>query len=209
MGSDMAECHPVAFRWVMKAKENGAKLIHIDPRFTRTSAMADIYVPIRAGSDVVFLGGLINWVIQNERYFKEYVLNYTNASTLINPNYRDSEDLEGVFSGFNPDSRTYDSSSWQYDRTQAQQQQRNADTQVETIFARRRKCRRHFGSCAYQSHNNEPNERGTHPEFGGSKLNGTDEHFAYERHQNSDNCERAERKADGPRCFMFFCRARE
>ena len=95
MGSDMAECHPVAFRWVMKAKENGAKLIHIDPRFTRTSAVADIYVPIRSGSDIVFLGGLINWVIQNEKYFKDYVLNYTNASTIINGNYRDSEDLEG------------------------------------------------------------------------------------------------------------------
>src|SRR5215475_1321528 len=79
MGSNMAECHPVAFRWVMKAKERGAKLIHVDPRFTRTSAMADIHAPIRAGSDIVFLGGLINWVISNERYFKEYVVNYTNA----------------------------------------------------------------------------------------------------------------------------------
>src|SRR3954463_10310557 len=129
MGSDMAECHPVAFRWVMKAKQNGAKLIHIDPRFTRTSAVADIYVPIRAGSDIVFLGGLINWVIQNEKYFKEYVVTYTNAATIINPNYRDSEDLEGIFSGYNPDSRTYDNATWQYDRTQQQQQQRNADTQ--------------------------------------------------------------------------------
>ena len=63
MGSDMAECHPVAFRWAMKAKANGAKIIHVDPRFTRTSAVADIYVPIRAGTDIVFLGGLINWVI--------------------------------------------------------------------------------------------------------------------------------------------------
>jgi formate dehydrogenase major subunit len=90
MGSDMAECHPVAFRWVMKAKQNGAKLIHIDPRFTRTSAVADIYVPIRAGSDIVFLGGLINWIIQNEKYFADYVLNYTNAATIINSNYRDS-----------------------------------------------------------------------------------------------------------------------
>src|SRR2546421_4541950 len=129
MGSDMAECHPVAFRWVMKAKQNGAKLIHIDPRFTRTSAVADIYVPIRAGSDVVFLGGLINWVIQNEKYFKEYVLTYTNAATIINPNYRDSEDLEGVFSGLNTETRTYDNATWQYDRTQVQQNQRNADTQ--------------------------------------------------------------------------------
>ena len=127
MGSDMAECHPVAFRWVMKAKEKGAKLIHIDPRFTRTSAVSDIYVPIRAGSDITFLGGLINWVIQNEKYFKDYVLNYTNAATIINPNYRDSEDLDGIFSGYNPDTRTYDNATWQYDRTQAQQNARGAD----------------------------------------------------------------------------------
>src|SRR5918912_3321529 len=128
-GSNMAENHPVAFRWVMKAKENGAKLIHVDPRFTRTSAVADIYAPIRAGSDIVFLGGLINWIIQNDKYFKDYVLNYTNAATIVNQNYRDSEDLEGLFSGYNPDTRTYDNASWQYDRSQAQQNQRNADTQ--------------------------------------------------------------------------------
>src|SRR5215472_14458735 len=121
MGSDMAEGHPVAFRWVMKARQNGAKLIHIDPRFTRTSAVADLYVPIRAGSDIAFLGGLINWVIQNEKYFKDYVLTYTNASTIINSNYRDSEDLDGLFSGYNPDSRIYDNASWQYARTPAQQ----------------------------------------------------------------------------------------
>src|SRR3989441_13108841 len=105
MGSDMAECHPVAFRWAMKAKANGAKLIHVDPRFTRTSAVADIYVPIRAGSDIVFLGGLVNWVIQNEKYFKDYALNYTNASTIINPNYLATEEHEGIFSGYNDDAR--------------------------------------------------------------------------------------------------------
>src|ERR1700736_5644192 len=129
MGSDMAECHPVAFRWVMKAKANGAKIIHIDPRFTRTSAVADTYVPIRAGSDIAFLGGLINYVIQNERYFKDYVLNYTNAATIITSDYRDSEDLEGIFSGYNADNRAYDNATWQYDRTQVVQNQRNADTQ--------------------------------------------------------------------------------
>jgi formate dehydrogenase major subunit len=118
MGSDMAECHPVAFRWVMKARQNGAKLIHIDPRFTRTSAVADLYVPIRAGSDIAFLGGLINWVIQNEKYFPDYVLNYTNASTIINSGFRDTEDLAGLFSGYNPDARTYNNATWQYDRTQ-------------------------------------------------------------------------------------------
>ena len=95
----MAECHPVAFRWVMQAKLRGAKLIHVDPRFTRTSAMADIHAPIRAGSDVAFLGGLVNYVLQRERYFKEYVLAYTNAATLVREDFTDTEDLGGVFSG--------------------------------------------------------------------------------------------------------------
>ena len=79
-GSNMAECHPVGFRWVMKAKERGATIIHVDPRFTRTSAVADIHVPIRAGTDIAFLGGIIHYILENERYFKEYVVNYTNAS---------------------------------------------------------------------------------------------------------------------------------
>jgi len=85
----MAECHPVAFRWPMKAKvEHGAKLIHIDPRFTRTSAMCDVYAPARAGSDIAFLGGLITYVLNSERwnsdpFFREYVVNYTNAATIV------------------------------------------------------------------------------------------------------------------------------
>src|SRR5438128_4044616 len=98
-GGNTAECHPVAFRWVMQAKAKGAKVIHVDPRFTRTSALADIYAPIRAGSDIAFLGGLINYVIQNERYFKDYVVSYTNAATIINREFKDTEDLDGVFSG--------------------------------------------------------------------------------------------------------------
>src|SRR5437899_456352 len=104
-GSNMAECHPVAFRWPMKAKvEHGAKLIHVDPRFTRTSAMCDLYAPIRAGSDIAFLGGLVNYVVNNERwnsdpFFHEYLLNYTNAATIIREDFKDAEDLDGVFSG--------------------------------------------------------------------------------------------------------------
>src|SRR5258708_12365595 len=103
-GSNMAECHPVASRWPMQAKLKGAKLIHVDPRFTRTSAMADIHAPIRAGSDVAFLGGLINHVLQSERwntdpFFKEFVVNYTNAATIIGDEFQDTEDLAGVFSG--------------------------------------------------------------------------------------------------------------
>ena len=83
MGSNMAEAHPVGFRWPMKAKEKGATLIHVDPRFTRTSALCDVHVGIRAGSDIAFLGGLVNYVLSHDRWFKEYVLDYTNASCIV------------------------------------------------------------------------------------------------------------------------------
>ena len=114
MGSNMAENHPIAFRFALKARERGARLIHVDPRFSRTSALADTYVRIRSGTDIVFLGGLINYMIQNERYFKEYVLAYTNAAVLINDDFKDTEDLDGLFSGFDPEKRQYDTSTWQY-----------------------------------------------------------------------------------------------
>jgi formate dehydrogenase major subunit len=115
MGSNMAECHPVAFRFVMQAKLAGAKILHVDPRFTRTSAMADVYAPLRAGSDIVFLGGLIRYVLENNAFFRDYVVAYTNAATLITEEYRDTEDLEGLFSGFDPERREYDPTSWRYD----------------------------------------------------------------------------------------------
>lgn len=114
MGSNMAENHPVCFRFVTQARERGARIIHIDPRFSRTSALADQYVRIRPGSDLVFLGALVNYVVQNERYFREYVEAYTNASTLVGRDFRDTEDLDGLFSGFDLDSRGYDNTSWQY-----------------------------------------------------------------------------------------------
>ena len=85
----MAEAHPVGFRWVMKAKEQGATIIHVDPRFSRTSALADIWVPIRAGTDIVFLGGLINHLIEYDLFFREYVVHYTNASCILSDEYRD------------------------------------------------------------------------------------------------------------------------
>src|SRR2546430_1770892 len=110
----MAECHPVGFQWVMEAKARGATIINVDPRFTRTSAVADIFVPLRAGSDIAFLGGLVNYVLTNERYFREYVVSYTNAAAIISDEFRDTEDLDGLFSGFDPEQRTYDRSSWQY-----------------------------------------------------------------------------------------------
>src|SRR5205823_14071246 len=101
MGSDMAEAHPVGFQWVVEAKERGAKVFHIDPRFTRTSALADRHVPIRAGSDIAFLGGIVNYILQNGREFREYIEKYTNAFVIINERFKDTEDLDGVFSGFN------------------------------------------------------------------------------------------------------------
>jgi formate dehydrogenase major subunit len=110
----MAEAHPVGFQWVMEAKARGAKVIHVDPRFSRTSALADEYVPIRAGSDIAFLGAIINYVLTEEKYFREYVLAYTNASTILTEDYADTEDLEGVFSGLNREHRTYDFEAWRY-----------------------------------------------------------------------------------------------
>ena len=145
MGSNMAENHPVAFRWPMQAKVNGAKLIHVDPRFTRTSAVADIYAPIRAGSDIAFLGGIVNYVINNERwqkdpFFRTWLLHYSNASTIIDDQFRDAEDNDGVFSGlleykggtpewpYNGFVGEYDTKSWQYAGTAIPDQGRIAAT---------------------------------------------------------------------------------
>ena len=111
----MAECHPVGFQWVMEAKARGAKVIHIDPRFTRTSAVSDLHVPLRAGSDIAFLGGIVNYILQNEKYFRDYVVAYTNAATLVGEQFRDTEDLDGLFSGYDPETGSYDASTWQYE----------------------------------------------------------------------------------------------
>ncbi|MCW2599683.1 MAG: formate dehydrogenase, alpha subunit [Frankiales bacterium] len=114
MGSNMAEAHPVGFQWVLEAKARGATVIHIDPRFTRTSALADVHVAIRAGSDIAFLGGVIKHVLDNELDFREYVVAYTNASFLLTDEYQDTEDLDGLFSGYEPESASYDPRSWRY-----------------------------------------------------------------------------------------------
>lgn len=113
-GSNMAECHPVGYQWVTEARLKGAKVIHIDPRFTRTSATADKHVPIRAGSDVVFLGALINHILANDLYFKEYVVAYTNAATIVSDEFKDTEELDGLFSGYDEELGNYDPSSWAY-----------------------------------------------------------------------------------------------
>ena len=110
----MAECHPVGFQWVMEAKARGAKVIHVDPRFTRTTAVADLHVPLRAGADIAFLGGLINYVLQNEKYFRDYVVAYTNAPVILTEDFEDTEDLDGVFSGLDREHRVYDSETWRY-----------------------------------------------------------------------------------------------
>jgi formate dehydrogenase major subunit len=114
----MAEAHPVGFRWVMRARERGATVIHVDPRFGRTSASANFHVPIRSGTDLAFLGGLIHHVLETESYFKEYVQHYTNASTIVSEKFVDTEDLGGLFSGFDPETGSYDRSSWSYESGQ-------------------------------------------------------------------------------------------
>jgi len=139
----MAEAHPVGFRWVMKAKEHGATIIHVDPRFSRTSALADIWVPIRAGSDIVFLGGLINHLIEYELYFREYVVHYTNASCILSDEYRDPEDNgDGYFSGWNPEKRAYEGNSWLYKGGDLSRPQRDLTLQdPQCVF---QKLKRHF-----------------------------------------------------------------
>jgi formate dehydrogenase major subunit len=126
-GSNMAECHPVGFQWVEEAKSRGATIIHVDPRFTRTSAIADKHVFVRAGSDVVLLGALINYVLANDLWFKEYVVAYTNAATLVTEEFVDAEELGGLFSGFEPSSGQYDPTTWSY----AEEGGRPADRRYE------------------------------------------------------------------------------
>ncbi len=110
----MAECHPVGFQWVVEAKARGATVIHVDPRFTRTSALADLHVPLRAGSDIVFLGGIINYVLANEKYFRDYVVAYTNAAVILSEDFADTEDLDGIFAGLDAEGHRYDKSAWSY-----------------------------------------------------------------------------------------------
>ena len=114
MGSNMAENHPVGFQWVMEARERGAEVIHVDPRFTRTSAMATKHVGIRAGSDLAFLGGIVSYILEHERWFDEYVKRYTNAPVIVGEEFADTEDLDGLFSGWDPEKREYDTSTWRY-----------------------------------------------------------------------------------------------
>ena len=114
MGGNPAENHPCGFKWAMEAKRNrNAKLISVDPRFTRTSATADLFVQIRAGTDIAFLGGLIRYAIENNRIAKEYLVNYTNAAFIVKEGFKLPED--GLYSGFNAASSSYDKTTWNYE----------------------------------------------------------------------------------------------
>jgi formate dehydrogenase major subunit len=113
-GSSMAEAHPVAFRFVVQARERGARVVHVDPRYSRTSAQSDLWVPIRAGADLALLGGLIRHVIEEDKIFRPYVAAYTNAPNLLREDFQDTEELGGLFSGWDEELGTYDNATWQY-----------------------------------------------------------------------------------------------
>jgi len=113
MGGNAAEAHPCGFKWVVEAKHhNKAKLLVVDPRFTRSAAMADYYAPIRAGSDIAFLAGVINYLLLNDKIQHEYVKHYTNASFIVGEGYSFKD---GIFSGYNEEKRNYSNASWAYE----------------------------------------------------------------------------------------------
>src|SRR6266513_146346 len=113
-GGNPAENHPCGFKWAVEAKRNrNAKMIVVDPRFTRTAAVADLFLQIRAGADIAFLGGLINYAIQNERIAKDYLVNYTNAAFVVKDGFKLPDD--GLFSGFDAAGSTYDKATWNYE----------------------------------------------------------------------------------------------
>ena len=112
MGSNPASNHPVSFKWITKAVEKGATLICVDPRFTQSAAKSHIYAPLRSGTDIAFLGGMIKYILDNNLIQEEYVKNYTNAGFLVNPAFQLPGDNEGVFSGLK--GAAYDKTTWSY-----------------------------------------------------------------------------------------------
>lgn len=113
IGSNAAEHHPVSFKWIMRAKDNGAALIHVDPKFSRTSARCDYHVPLRSGTDIAFLGGMVNYILESNSYFHDYVVNYTNASFIVGKSY---DFKDGLFSGYDAKARKYDQSKWGFEK---------------------------------------------------------------------------------------------
>jgi formate dehydrogenase major subunit len=116
MGGNPASNHPISMKWIMRAREKGAKLICVDPRFSQTAAKADLYAPLRSGTDIAFLGGMINYILENNLYFKEYLVDYSNASFLVNPDFQGPSDLDGLFSGYNAETKKYDKASWAFQK---------------------------------------------------------------------------------------------
>lgn len=115
MGGNPAENHPCGFKWAIEAKRTrSAKMIYVDPRFTRTSSVADLFCQIRAGTDIAFLGGIINYAIENNRIAKDYILNYTNAAFIVDRDFKLPGDTDGVFSGFDAEKHSYNRASWNY-----------------------------------------------------------------------------------------------
>jgi formate dehydrogenase major subunit len=114
MGGNPAENHPCGFKWAVEAKvHRNAKTIVVDPRLTRTAANADMYVQIRAGADIAFLGGVINYAVANNRIAKDYLVNFTNASFIIKDGFKLPED--GLYSGFDAEKQVYDKKTWNYE----------------------------------------------------------------------------------------------
>ena len=114
MGANPASNHPISMKWIMRAKQRGATLICVDPRYTQTAAVSDLYAPIRSGTDIVFLGGMINYLLSNDLYFREYVVNYTDAPFLVHADFKMPGELDGVFSGYDEQDSKYDRKTWTY-----------------------------------------------------------------------------------------------
>jgi len=114
MGANPASNHPISMKWIMRAKRRGARLLVVDPRFTKTALNADVYSPLRSGTDIAFLGGMIRYIIANDLHHRDYVAHYTNASFLVNPDFRGPGELDGLFSGYDEKARTYDRNTWTY-----------------------------------------------------------------------------------------------
>ena len=113
MGSNAAEHHPISFKWVLRAKDKGAPVIHVDPKFSRTSARSTFHVPLRSGTDIAFMGGMVKYILDNNLYFKEYVAEYTNAAFIVGEKYSFKD---GLFAGFDAAKKKYDKSAWAFEK---------------------------------------------------------------------------------------------
>ncbi len=114
MGANPASNHPISMKWMTRARERGAKLVCVDPRFTQTAAVADLYAPLRSGTDIAFLGGMIHYILERNLFFREYVVNYTDAPFLVHADFKMPGELDGVFSGYNEKETKYDRKTWAF-----------------------------------------------------------------------------------------------